>query len=65
MTVSIEDQVAAAEREVKMRRRVYPRRVENGQMTQALADREIAAMEEIAETLKSLVPSKTNQPRML
>lgn len=35
-------------REVKMRRRVYPRWVEGGRMTQAAADRELAIMEAIA-----------------
>jgi len=37
-----------AEREVKLRKRVYPRRVDEGRMTQALADRQIALMEAIA-----------------
>lgn len=35
-------------REVKMRKRVYPRRVQDGRMTRAQADREIAIMEAIA-----------------
>ncbi len=38
----------AALREVKMRRRVYPRWVADGRMTQAKADEEIAIMEAIA-----------------
>ncbi len=38
----------AALREVKMRRRVYPRWVAGGRMTQAKADEEIAIMEAIA-----------------
>lgn len=38
----------AAAREVKMRRRVYPRWVENGRITQEFADRQIAVMEAIA-----------------
>lgn len=37
-----------AEREVKMRKRVYPRWVEQGRMTQEKADEEIALMEAIA-----------------
>ena len=44
-----EDKLKAAEREVKMRRRVYPRWVADGKMTQVQADREIAIMEAIAE----------------
>lgn len=38
----------AAMREVKQRRRVYPRWVSDGRMTQVFADRQIALMEEIA-----------------
>lgn len=38
----------AAQREVGYRRRVYPRRVDDGKMTQAQADREIAIMDQIA-----------------
>ena len=37
-----------AEREVRMRRRVYPRWIEAGRMTQEQADREIAVMAAIA-----------------
>lgn len=37
----------AIERELKMRKRVYPRWVEGGKMTQRQADREIAVMETI------------------
>jgi hypothetical protein len=62
--VSIEDQVRAAEREAALRRRVYPRWVGDGKMTQAKADAEIAAMEAIIETLKSLVAARTNQPKL-
>ena len=46
---SDEDKLKTAEREVKMRRRVYPRFVEEGKMSQVQADREIAIMEAIAE----------------
>lgn len=38
----------AAEREAKMRRRVYPRWVADKRMTQEAADRQIALMDEIA-----------------
>ena len=38
----------AAEREVKMRRRVYPKWVANGRMTQAEANHQIQVMEAIA-----------------
>lgn len=39
-TISLEDQAAACERELKMRRRVYPRWVADNRMTQAKADAE-------------------------
>ena len=53
--VPLLDQIAAAERELKMRQHVYPRRIAEKKMTQALADRETAAMAAIVETLKGLV----------
>jgi len=48
----------SAERELKMRRRVYPRWVADKRMTQEQADREIAVMAEIAEDyrVKSELP---------
>jgi hypothetical protein len=49
---SIDDQIACAERELKYRRHVYPRRIAAKQMTQALADREVARMEAILATLQ-------------
>jgi hypothetical protein len=54
--VTIEEQVACVEREIKMRRRVFPRWVEAGRMTQAKADAEIAAMEAVLATLQAQVP---------
>ncbi|WP_426163012.1 hypothetical protein [Sandarakinorhabdus sp. DWP1-3-1] len=47
-----QDKRDSAIREANMRRRVYPRWVENGKMRQASADREIALMEAIAEDYK-------------
>ena len=38
---------AALERELRLRRRVYPRRVTDGRMTEVDAEREIAVMEAI------------------
>jgi hypothetical protein len=42
------EKLAAVEREIKLRRRVYPTRVTNGRMTQRLSDEQIAVMEAIA-----------------
>lgn len=46
--ITAQDKYACAEREVKMRRKVYPRWVADGRMKQEQADREIAIMESIA-----------------
>ena len=50
--ISLEDQVACVERELGYRRRVYARRVDQGSMTQAKADVEIARMEAVLATVK-------------
>lgn len=52
--MDIADQIAAARRELGMRRGVYPRRVADGKMKQAKADHEIAAMEAIIATLEAV-----------
>ena len=43
-----EQKAACAEREARLRRQVYPNRVGVKRMSQQLADREIAIMDEIA-----------------
>ena len=43
-----------AERELRLRRQVYPGRVERGRMTQDKANREIAMMEAIIDYLREL-----------
>lgn len=50
-TITLADQVACVEREIAMRRAVYPGLVARERMSQAKADREIAAMEAVLETL--------------
>ena len=50
--VSIKAQIECVERELKMRRRVYPRWVDDGKMSQAKADQEIARMAAVLLTLK-------------
>jgi hypothetical protein len=53
MTVALaydaKTKLAAVEREIKMRRRVYPRFVENGTMTDGFAAAQISVFEAIAE----------------
>lgn len=47
MIVTHDMKRACIEREIKMRRRVYTRWVQDGRMSQAKADEEIAVMEAI------------------
>lgn len=49
--IDILQQIEAVDREIRMRRRVYPRWVGAGKMSQQKADHEIACMEAVAETL--------------
>ncbi len=49
MTITATDKRKCAERELAMRRGVYPRWVVKGRMKQEVADREIAIMEAIVE----------------
>ena len=44
-----DEKLACLEREIRMRRKVYPRWVELGKMKEKDAAREIATMEEIAK----------------
>lgn len=48
MWINRDDKRRCAKREVAQRKRVYPRLVSKGSMSQAEADREIAIMEAIA-----------------
>lgn len=57
-TVPLERQVACVRREVSMRRRVYPRWVSTGRMTQVQADREITVMEAAQATLEQLLAER-------
>ena len=43
------EKLKALEREIEMRKRVFPKRVDKGLMKQDEADRQVAVMEEIAE----------------
>jgi hypothetical protein len=54
VTFTLRELVECAEREVRLRRRVYPNRIETGRMSPALAERQIAMMEEIAARLRVL-----------
>lgn len=51
--ITTEDEIAELEREVKLRRRVYPRWVFVGKLTQEKADRQIAIVESVITRLKA------------
>lgn len=53
MTFTVEQLATCAEREVKQRRRVYPRCVEDRRMSQAFADEQLAMMEQIAREYRA------------
>lgn len=55
---SVDELVMCARRELVQRRRVYPRLIEKGKMSQLNADREIAMMAEIKEILESMQKPK-------
>ncbi len=54
MNVSIEEQIAEVKRELGMRARVYPRFVEQKQITAAQAKERIAALEAVMDSLESI-----------
>ena len=47
----ISDQIKCVMREIEMRKRVYPRFVINGKMTQGQADKELNLMKAVYQTL--------------
>ena len=52
--ISLDVQIAAVNREIGQRERVYPRLVEAGRMSQRMADEQTAAMKAVALTLATL-----------
>lgn len=51
MESSYRDQIKCVEREIAMRRAVYPRQVARGKMSQEQADWELTVMQEVRETV--------------
>lgn len=54
--ITIEDEIQELEREVALRKRVYPRWTADGRLTKVKADRQIAVMESAVERLKGMKP---------
>ena len=50
--ISLSEQIACVRREVRLRERVYPRRIAEGRMRQAEADRELVRMRAVLQTLE-------------
>lgn len=57
---TLHEQIKSVERELAMRRRVYPRLIHEGRMTEAVAAHEIECFEAILVTLQ-----KVEQPELL
>lgn len=51
---TLDEEIAEVERELEMRRKIFPGRVQMRAMSQAKADRQIALMESVAESLHRL-----------
>lgn len=60
MHVTLEQQLACAKRELALRQRVYPRFIDQGRISSALAARELAAMAAIIVTLEELIDERTS-----
>ena len=58
-----EEKAKCAEREARLRRQVYANRVGTKRMSQQLADREIAKMDEIAEEYRAKVRTLLSIPQ--
>lgn len=54
MSMTYHDMLDCAERELRLRRKVYPTLISRGRMTAQKAQREIEAMEHIAITMRAL-----------
>lgn len=54
MTTTPEEQCAELRREIATRRRIYPRWVEDGKLTEGQAAFRLAALEDVLERLEAL-----------
>ena len=50
--ISLDEQLAEVDRELAMRRRLYPRWAASGTLPQAQGDRQIAVLEAVRETVR-------------
>jgi hypothetical protein len=54
MTFSIRQQIEEVEREIRLRKEVFPRMVSKGKMKQSAADYHLARMVAVLETLQTM-----------
>jgi len=59
--IALEVQIACVRREIRQRKSVYPRLVEQGRMLEATADRELAAMQAVKRTLMALLEARQGE----
>lgn len=52
--ISLSQQLAEAQRELDLRRRLYPGWIRSGKLAQATADRQLATQQAIVDTLRPL-----------
>lgn len=59
--VSIEEQIASVEREIRMRESAYPRWVEQRRMTVKTAEHEITCMQAVLATLRRVATEEGHE----
>ena len=59
--VSIEEQIASVEREIRMRESAYPRWVEQRRMTVKTAEHEIGCMQAVLATLQRVAEEEDHE----
>ena len=59
--VTLERQIACVRRELTMRRKVYPKWIAGGRMTQEQAQEQISTMEAVQATLEQLLAQRKAQ----
>lgn len=62
--IALKAQLACVRREISMRKRVYPRAIDENRMTEAEAAKEIAAMEAVYETLCQVQQERERQGQL-
>lgn len=62
---SVDDQLACLERELRLRKRVYPGRIANGRMSAAQARHELAVMESLVREYRGKAQAQQQQERLL